>query len=106
MSVPAYTPESASSPLSDWIQLRAAAMTGLRPLIPGMPATADTPCLALLFWSGAAQVRATALIAPDTWRRGLAFTLDGLRPEAATSLPAGPLGPDQVLEAMHHLAEG
>lgn len=62
--------------------------------------------LVLLFWSSAAQARATARIAPDTWRRGLAFTLDGLRPEAATPLPAAPLGPDQVLEAMHYLAEG
>lgn len=35
-------------------------------------------------------------VAPDVWRRGLAFMLDGLRTEAAHPLPVGPLTPRQV----------
>ncbi|HEX4221391.1 MAG TPA: helix-turn-helix domain-containing protein [Pseudonocardiaceae bacterium] len=61
--------------------------------------------LTLLFWSSAAQARATAEIAPDIWRRGLALTLDGLRTDAAHPLPVAPLDAGQALAAMHHLAD-
>ncbi|MFC9244767.1 hypothetical protein ACFT7S_12260 [Streptomyces sp. NPDC057136] len=38
--------------------------------------------------------------APDAWRRGVAFMLDGLRTEAAHSLPTGPRTSQQVYEVM------
>ncbi|WP_432967288.1 TetR/AcrR family transcriptional regulator [Dactylosporangium sp. CA-233914] len=56
--------------------------------------------LAYLFWSTSAIVRATAAVAPQTWRRALAIHLDGLRAGAAHPLPEPPLSADQVHEAM------
>jgi AcrR family transcriptional regulator len=41
----------------------------------------------VLFWSIARVIEATAPVAPDFWRRPLAFALDGLRTGAATPLP-------------------
>jgi len=57
--------------------------------------------LPFLLWTTSTVVRATASTAPGVWRRALAFTLDGLRPEAArTEPPTGPLTPQQVHEVM------
>ena len=36
------------------------------------------------------MTRATSAVAPDAWRRQIAFLLDGLRAGAATQLPVGP----------------
>ena len=47
--------------------------------------------LPVLFWSGERVIHATATDAPDYWRRYLALLLDGLRAEAATTLPGRPL---------------
>ncbi|MGC4938263.1 TetR/AcrR family transcriptional regulator [Kribbella sp. DT2] len=55
----------------------------------------------LLFSASAALARTTEHTAPEAWRRGLAFTLDGLRAAAAHPLPVGPLSPEQALAAMH-----
>ncbi|MFF4806339.1 TetR/AcrR family transcriptional regulator [Streptomyces sp. NPDC002144] len=59
----------------------------------------------LLFIFGANGLLAQALTdaAPEAWRRGVAFTLDGLRAEAARPLPAAPLTPQQVHEVMRNL---
>jgi AcrR family transcriptional regulator len=53
-----------------------------------------------LLWTTSTIVRATASRAPQTWRRALAFTLDGLRPAAAHPLPAPPLTAEQVHAVM------
>lgn len=47
--------------------------------------------------------RAAAEVAPDAWRRGLAFVLDGLRTKAAHPLPTGPLTSQQLYEVMGKL---
>jgi AcrR family transcriptional regulator len=52
--------------------------------------------LPLLFWSGDRVVELAGDIAPDLWRRQLAFLLDGLRAEAAHPLPAPPLREAQL----------
>ncbi|MFI5933103.1 TetR/AcrR family transcriptional regulator [Actinoplanes sp. NPDC051494] len=64
--------------------------------------TAD---MAYIFWSIAAIVRATNETAPETWRRALALTLDGLRTPAAHPLPQPPLTTAQVHEAMLGLGD-
>ncbi|MEU6356191.1 helix-turn-helix domain-containing protein [Streptomyces sp. NPDC047072] len=46
--------------------------------------------LLFLFGSNALLARAAKGVAPDAWLRGLAFTLDGLRTEAAHPLPVTP----------------
>ncbi|MFC8663906.1 TetR/AcrR family transcriptional regulator [Streptomyces sp. NPDC057199] len=56
--------------------------------------------LLFIFWTTAMIVRHTADTAPDTWRRGIAFLLDGLRTKAATPLPVQPLTRGQLNEAM------
>jgi AcrR family transcriptional regulator len=61
--------------------------------------------LPYLLWSAATVIRATAAVAPDSWRRSLAFALDGLRPEAAHPLPAEPMTPAQVHSVMLALGE-
>jgi DNA-binding transcriptional MocR family regulator len=48
--------------------------------------------------------RAAKDTAPDAWRRGVAFMLDGLRTEAAHPLPTAPLIPQQLYEVMGNLA--
>jgi AcrR family transcriptional regulator len=59
--------------------------------------------LAYLLWSTSVIVRATAGIAPDTWRRSLALSLDGLRTSAANPLPVAPMTEAQLHEAMTRL---
>jgi len=53
----------------------------------------------LLFWTGGRVIEATATIAPDFWRRYLGLLLDGLRAEAATTLPHPPLTRAQLNRA-------
>ena len=55
--------------------------------------------LPVLFWSGERVIHATATDAPDYWRRYLALLLDGLRAEAATTLPGRPLTQAQLRRA-------
>jgi AcrR family transcriptional regulator len=45
----------------------------------------------LVFWSAMRVIETTAKVSPESWRRYLAFLLDGLRAEAATPLSVGPL---------------
>ncbi|MEV0406367.1 hypothetical protein [Actinoallomurus sp. NPDC050550] len=60
--------------------------------------------LAFTFAANALLARAAADAAPDAWRRGVAFLLDGLRTEAATRpLPVGPPTPQQVYEVLRSL---
>ncbi|MFE2943033.1 TetR/AcrR family transcriptional regulator [Streptomyces sp. NPDC059255] len=56
--------------------------------------------LLFIFWSTSMLVRLMADTAPDAWRRGIAFLLDGLRAEAASPLPVHALTPGQLNEAM------
>ncbi|WP_433064366.1 TetR/AcrR family transcriptional regulator [Dactylosporangium sp. CS-033363] len=57
--------------------------------------------LMYLFWSTSTIVRATAGVAPRTWRRALAINLDGLRARAVGEpLPEPPLTPAQLHEAL------
>jgi AcrR family transcriptional regulator len=53
------------------------------------------PDLALLLWSFAPLIDATAESAPEAWRRHLHWLLDGLRAGAATPAPVPPLTPGQ-----------
>jgi hypothetical protein len=41
-------------------------------------------------------IRESAAVAPDAWRRCLAFFLDGLRTQAAHHIAVPPLTPAQV----------
>jgi AcrR family transcriptional regulator len=52
--------------------------------------------LLLIFWSAGRVIELTADVAPDVWRRYLAFFLDGLRPPAATSVATPPLTRGQL----------
>ncbi|MET0424258.1 MAG: helix-turn-helix domain-containing protein [Actinoplanes sp.] len=62
--------------------------------------------LPYLLWSIANTARATAGIAPDAWRRALAFTLDGLHTAPTnTELPTPPLTTEQVHAAMIGLSD-
>ncbi|MEW2402466.1 helix-turn-helix domain-containing protein [Streptomyces sp. NPDC046862] len=56
--------------------------------------------LVFILGANALLSRAVRDTAPDAWRRGVAFTLDGLRTEAAHPLPAAPLTPQQLYEVM------
>ena len=56
--------------------------------------------LALLLWSFAPLIDATAGIAPDAWRRHLRYVLDGLRAGSATTQDERPLSDEQLHEAM------
>ena len=58
------------------------------------------PDLACLLWSMTRIIDTTADVAPNAWRRQLAFMLDGLRSEAAQRLPVEPMTQDQVSEAL------
>jgi AcrR family transcriptional regulator len=60
--------------------------------------------LLFIFGTTAQLSRAARDAAPDAWRRGVAFTLDGLRTEAAHPLPTGPLDPQQLYEVMGNLS--
>ena len=59
--------------------------------------------LALLLWSFAPVIDATADTAPEAWRRHLHLLLDGLRAEAATPQTQPPLDDDQLSESMRCL---
>lgn len=59
--------------------------------------------LLFVFGSSALLARTAADAAPDAWRRGLAFMLDGLRTEAARPLPVGPLTREQLNLAFANL---
>jgi AcrR family transcriptional regulator len=53
----------------------------------------------LVFWTSGRVIEATADVAPDLWRRYLGLLLDGLRAEAASSLPHPPLTRGQLNRA-------
>ncbi|MER5802148.1 TetR/AcrR family transcriptional regulator [Streptomyces mirabilis] len=59
--------------------------------------------LLFIFGTNALLARAAKGTAPDAWRRGLAFMLDGLRTEAAHPLPVGPLTSQQLHQVMGNL---
>lgn len=61
--------------------------------------------LALLFWSFAPLIDATAGVAPKAWRRHLHWLLDGLRAESATPPLDPPLSDEQLGAAMDALRE-
>ncbi|MEU6349030.1 helix-turn-helix domain-containing protein [Streptomyces sp. NPDC047072] len=62
--------------------------------------------LLFVFATNASLSRAARDTAPDVWRRGIAFLLDGLRTEAAHPLPAAPLTPEELYGVMGRLASG
>jgi AcrR family transcriptional regulator len=65
--------------------------------------------LALLFWSFAPLMDATAETAPEAWRRHLHWLLDGLRAGGATPAPGAPLGDaqfEQSVEALRRRRQG
>jgi AcrR family transcriptional regulator len=55
--------------------------------------------LPVLFWASGRVLEVTKNVAPDYWRRYLAFVLDGLRADAATPLPAPALTRAQLARA-------
>ncbi|MFJ9586545.1 SbtR family transcriptional regulator [Streptomyces acidicola] len=59
--------------------------------------------LLFILGTNALLSRAVKDTAPDAWRRGVAFTLDGQRTEAAHPLPAAPLTAQQVNQVMANL---
>jgi len=61
------------------------------------------PDLALVLWSFAPVIDATAETAPAAWRRHLHWLLDGLRPDAATPQTEPALTEAQLTEAMRCL---
>jgi len=63
------------------------------------------PDLALVLWSFAPVIDATAAIAPNVWRRHLHWLLDGLRPPSATPQTQPPLNDKQFGEAMRCLRQ-
>jgi AcrR family transcriptional regulator len=63
------------------------------------------PDLAILLWSFAPVIDATAEAAPNAWRRHLHWLLDGLRPTAATPQGEPALDEEQLAAAMGRLRE-
>lgn len=61
--------------------------------------------LALLFWSFAPLIEATAEVAPQAWRRHLRVLLDGLRADAATPHVEPALTDEELLAATRALRE-
>ncbi|OLD99541.1 MAG: hypothetical protein AUG91_06590 [Actinobacteria bacterium 13_1_20CM_4_69_9] len=59
--------------------------------------------LPLIFWTANRVIELTQDVAPSYWRRYLALLLDGLRPAAATPLPAPPLTRTQLTRALQRL---
>jgi len=55
--------------------------------------------LPLVFWSAGRVMETTAGVAPDAWRRYLAFLFDGLRASAATPVGTPPLTRAQLARA-------
>jgi len=78
----------------------------LRPLVAQLVARAQehgelrgdfTPQdIALLFWGSDRVIELAGDVAPELWRRQLAFVIDGLRSANATPLPAPPLSDAQL----------
>lgn len=78
----------------------------LRPLVARLVARAQeqgqlrsdfTPQdIALLFWGSDRVIELAGDVAPELWRRQLAFVLDGLRSATPTPLPAPPLTDAQL----------
>jgi AcrR family transcriptional regulator len=66
----------------------------------GLRADFAFPDLALLLWSFAPLIDATADIAPTAWRRHLHWLLDGLRAESATPQVEPPLSGEQFQAAI------
>jgi AcrR family transcriptional regulator len=60
--------------------------------------------LVFVFATNAVIAGAAKDAAPDVWRRGIAFLLDGLRTEAAHPLPTAPLTPEQLHGVMTKVA--
>ncbi|WP_242906035.1 TetR/AcrR family transcriptional regulator [Actinomadura terrae] len=56
----------------------------------------EAPDMVPLIWAMSQIIRETADVAPDAWRRFLAFHLDGLRADAARPVSAAPLTQEQV----------
>ncbi|QIS08087.1 TetR/AcrR family transcriptional regulator [Nocardia arthritidis] len=56
--------------------------------------------IAFITWSHTRVVEFTAEIAPDAWRRNLAFILDGLRAAAAHPVPVPPITEEQLMRAL------
>jgi AcrR family transcriptional regulator len=56
--------------------------------------------LYVVLWELGRVIEKTGAFAPELWRRYLALTLDGLRPEAARPLPQPPPTPAQLDRAM------
>ncbi|MFI6468148.1 TetR/AcrR family transcriptional regulator [Streptomyces sp. NPDC050538] len=56
--------------------------------------------LVTLIWAMSQVIRESMATAPDTWRRCLAFFLDGLRAGAAHPIAVPPLTPGQLSEVM------
>lgn len=56
--------------------------------------------LVTLIWAMSQVIRESMATAPDTWRRCLAFFLDGLRAGAAHPVAVPPLTPGQLSEVM------
>lgn len=63
------------------------------------------PDLALVLWSFAPVIDATADTAPASWRRHLHWLLDGIRPSAASPQTEPALNEQQLTEAMRSLRE-
>ncbi len=53
--------------------------------------------LPVVFWTAGRVIETAGQVAPDYWRRYLAFLLDGLRASSATPLPTPPLTAVQLL---------
>jgi AcrR family transcriptional regulator len=60
----------------------------------------EVPDFAMLIWAMSQVIRESVDVAPQAWRRWLAFFLDGLRAGAAHPLPGPALTPDQLMKAM------
>lgn len=56
----------------------------------------ETADFAALVWAMGQVIRESVDVAPQAWRRCLAFFLDGLRADAARPLPVPALTPDQL----------
>jgi AcrR family transcriptional regulator len=63
------------------------------------------PDLALLLWSFAPVIDATAKVAPNAWRRHLRWLLDGLRADAAGDQTEAVLTDDELRASMRALSE-
>jgi AcrR family transcriptional regulator len=63
------------------------------------------PDLALLLWSFAPVIDATAKVAPNAWRRHLRWLLDGLRADAAGNQTEAALTGEELRASMRALSE-